>query len=96
LSIVGGNPSLGMLTANSLASKMWDKHQHSGVASQFSPATWLRDIRKAPKARTISRTVWEFRGGFSIESELSRSCVLGQAIGSAIGLCGLKTSQGER
>jgi len=61
---------------------------YRAVAPQAARVAWLRDVRKALEARSIGWTVWEYRGGFGIDGELSRGCGSEQSASSALGLCG--------
>ncbi len=67
-----------------------------GAAAQASRAAWLRDVRKALEAHAIGWTVWEYRGGFGIDGELSRGCASEQAVGNALGLCDRKNAPSRR
>ena len=58
----------------------------NGAVPPASRTAWLRDVRQALEQRSIGWTVWEYKGGFGIASDLQGPC--GQASASdALGLC---------
>lgn len=58
----------------------------NGAVPPESRAAWLRDVRKALEQRSIGWTVWEYRGGFGIASDLQGACGRASAR-DALGLC---------
>lgn len=52
-----------------------------------SRAAWLRDVRTALEQRSIGWTVWEYRGGFGIASDLQAPCGPKASARAALGLC---------
>lgn len=52
-----------------------------------SRAAWLRDVRTALEQRSIGWTVWEYRGGFGIASDLQIPCGPRASVRAALGLC---------
>ena len=58
----------------------------NGAVPPESRAAWLRDVRKALEQRSIGWTVWEYRGGFGIASDLQGPCGRASAR-DALGLC---------
>ncbi len=69
---------------------------YGAIAPQAARVAWLRDVRKALEARSIGWTVWEYRGGFGIDGDLSRGCGSEQSVGSALGLCQPGKTQSRR
>ncbi len=56
-------------------------------APQPARAAWLAAVRRDLEAYGIGWTVWEYRGGFGIESEQNRPCHVIPAAAEALGLC---------
>jgi len=60
----------------------------NGSVPPPSRAAWLRDVRQALEQRSIGWTVWEYRGGFGIVSDLQSPCDRPASARTALGLCG--------
>jgi endoglucanase len=62
-----------------------------GVDDKAPPparAAWLATVRRSLEARGIGWTVWEYRGGFGIATDLQRGCAASDSAAKALGLCG--------
>jgi hypothetical protein len=62
-----------------------------GVLDKAPPsarAAWLSTVRLNFEARGIGWTVWEYRGGFGIASDLQRGCMTPDSAAKALDLCG--------
>lgn len=59
----------------------------NGAVPPESRAAWLRDVRQALEQRSIGWTVWEYRGGFGVASDLEHSCGPRASARAALGLC---------
>ena len=59
----------------------------NGAVPPGSRAAWLRDVRQALEQRSIGWTVWEYRGGFGVVSDLEHPCGSRASAKAALGLC---------
>lgn len=59
----------------------------NGAVPPNSRAAWLRDVRQALEQRSIGWTVWEYRGGFGVVSDLEHPCGTPASAKDALGLC---------
>ena len=59
----------------------------NGAVPPASRAAWLRDVRQALEQRSIGWTVWEYRGGFGVVSDLEHPCGSRASAKAALGLC---------
>ncbi len=67
-----------------------------GTAERGSREAWLRDVRSALEASRIGWTVWEYRGGFGIETDLAAPCGDTGSMRIALGLCPTHSPRSRR
>jgi len=62
-----------------------------GVYDKAAPrparAAWLADVRRELESNDIGWTIWEYRGGFGIDSDLRAGCSTSASAATALHLC---------